>query len=221
MAFSEQGVTGRAVKSGKVTLQLVNPREFAINDYGTVDDRPYGGGPGMVMRVEPMVSSIRHLQQLATQQLALSKPVHRVLLSPQGQPLTQQVLARLAQLPALILVAGRYEGIDERVTELAIDEEISVGDYVVSGGELPAMLVMDGITRLLENVLGHQDSAKQDSFVEAGLLDHPHYSRPVSFEGLTVPPVLLSGNHQAITDWRAEQALLRTKQRRPDLLPKR
>jgi tRNA (guanine37-N1)-methyltransferase len=211
-AFTEYGVTGRAVKNHKLQVVFSNPRDFAINSYGTVDDRPYGGGPGMVMRVEPMVQAIEHLQQQALPAVA-----HRILLSPQGARLTQHKLFELAKRPAMIVVAGRYEGIDERVTQLAIDEEISVGDYVVSGGELPAMVLMDGVTRLLPEVLGHQQSAHQDSFVDPGLLDHPHYSRPVEYAGLSVPDVLLSGDHQAIADWRAQQARLRSQTRRPDL----
>lgn len=211
-AFSEYGVTGLAVKNQKLQLAFANPRNFAINAYGTVDDRPYGGGPGMVMRVEPMVDAITHLQQQA-----LPKVAHRILLSPQGQPLTQARALKLAQMSAIIVVAGRYEGIDERVTQLVIDEEISVGDYVVSGGELPAMVLMDCVTRLLPDVLGNVESVLQDSFAQPSLLDHPHYSRPLNYQGLSVPAVLLSGDHQAIAAWRLQQAELRSALRRPDL----
>ncbi len=211
-AFTEYGITGRAVKSQKLQIVFANPRDFAANEYGAVDDRPYGGGPGMVMRVEPMVQAIAQLQQQALPSMA-----HRILLSPQGQPLTQAKVLMLAHCPAIILVAGRYEGIDERVTELAIDEEISAGDYVVSGGELPAMLLMDSITRLLPGVLGHDQSALCDSFAVPSLLDHPQYSRPTNYAGLSVPDVLLSGDHQAIANWRANQAKTRSQLRRPDL----
>ncbi len=211
-AFTEYGITGRAVKSQKLQIVFANPRDFAVNEYGTVDDRPYGGGPGMVMRVEPMVQAIAQLQQQA-----LPSKAHRILLSPQGQPLTQAKVLMLVHCPAIIVVAGRYEGIDERVTELAIDEEISVGDYVVSGGELPAMLLMDSVTRLLPDVLGHEQSALCDSFTVPSLLDYPQYSRPTNYAGLSVPDVLLSGDHQAIANWRANQAKTRSQLRRPDL----
>ena len=210
-AFSDYGVTGQAVKSQKLKLAFANPRDFAINAYGTVDDRPYGGGPGMVMRVEPMVDAITHLQQQALPNVA-----YRILLSPQGRPLTQALAQQLAQKPAIIVVAGRYEGIDERVSHLVIDEEVSVGDYVVSGGELPAMVLMDCITRLLPEVLGNEQSVLQDSFAQSRLLDHPHYSRPSTYQGLSVPPVLMSGDHQAIAAWRLQQAKLRSQSRRPD-----
>jgi tRNA (guanine37-N1)-methyltransferase len=211
-AFTDYGVTGIAVRSQKLALAFANPRDFAINAYGSVDDRPYGGGPGMVMRVEPMVDAVMHLQQLASPNVA-----HRILLSPQGRLLTQGRALELAKLTSIILVAGRYEGIDERVTKLVIDEEISVGDYVVSGGELPAMMLMDCIARLLPDVLGNKESVLQDSFAQPGLLDHPHYSRPLNYQGLSVPAVLLSGDHQAIAAWRLQQAQLRSQLRRPDL----
>jgi tRNA (guanine37-N1)-methyltransferase len=207
----ELGVTGRAVTSGQVRLETVDPRDFAQDRHRTVDDRPYGGGPGMVMAVEPLRSAIREARSNAGAETRVS------LLSPQGRPLNQAAVRELAQRQELILVCGRYEGIDERLIELEVDEEWSIGDYVLSGGELAAAVVIDAVTRLLPGVLGDEDSATQDSFMD-GLLDCQHYTRPEEIDGLTVPPVLLSGDHGAIERWRRKQALGRTWLRRPDLL---
>jgi tRNA (guanine37-N1)-methyltransferase len=205
------GVTGRAIRSGQVRLETVNPRDFAADRHRTVDDRPYGGGPGMVMAVEPLRSAIRAARKAASGANRVS------LLSPQGRPLDQAVVRQLAARPELILVCGRYEGIDERLIELEIDEEWSLGDYVLSGGELAAAVVIDAVTRLLPGVLGDEQSAEQDSFT-GGLLDCPHYTRPENVDGLTVPPVLMSGDHGAIERWRRKQSLGRTWLRRPELL---
>ena len=205
-----EGVVGRATTRGLMQLNCINPREFATDTHRTVDDRPYGGGPGMVLRPDCLVSAIRQAKSQAV------KP-RTIYLSPQGQPLTQSKLRELGNLSDLILVCGRYEGIDERVIDLEVDEELSLGDYVLSGGELAAMVVIDGVTRLLPEVLGHQESAEEDSFTN-GILDHPHYTRPESFEGLEVPEVLLSGNHQRIRRWRRQQALGRTNVRRSELV---
>ncbi|HET6593419.1 MAG TPA: tRNA (guanosine(37)-N1)-methyltransferase TrmD [Xanthomonadales bacterium] len=205
------GVTGRAIGSGQVQLELLNPRDYARDRHRTVDDRPYGGGPGMVMAVEPLRSTIRAARERAGGQAQVS------LLSPQGRRLDQAVVQELARRQQLILVCGRYEGIDERLIELEIDEEWSLGDYVLSGGELAAAVVIEAVTRLLPGVLGDEQSAAQDSFTE-GLLDCQHYTRPEEVEGLAVPAVLLSGDHGAIERWRRQQALGRTWLRRPDLL---
>jgi tRNA (guanine37-N1)-methyltransferase len=207
------GVTGRAISTGQVQLELLNPRDYARDRHRSVDDRPYGGGPGMVMAVEPLRSTIQAARERAGEQALVS------LLSPQGRRLEQAAVRELAQRQELILVCGRYEGIDERLIELEIDEEWSLGDYVLSGGELAAAVVIDAITRLLPGVLGDEQSAAQDSFTD-GLLDCQHYTRPEEIEGLAVPPVLLSGDHGAIERWRREQALGRTWLRRPDLLDK-
>jgi tRNA (guanine37-N1)-methyltransferase len=204
------GVTGRGIGSGKVALELLNPREYATDRHRTVDDRPYGGGPGMVMAVEPLRSTIRAAKKRA----GLAKAS---LLSPQGRPLDQDAVRELAQREELILVCGRYEGIDERLIELEIDEEWSLGDYVLSGGELAAAVLIDAVIRLLPGVLGDEQSAQQDSFMD-GLLDCQHYTRPEEIEGLAVPPVLLSGDHGAIERWRRKQSLGRTWLRRPELL---
>ena len=204
------GVTGRGISSGKVALELLNPREFATDRHRTVDNRPYGGGPGMVMAVEPLRSTIRAAKERA----GLAKAS---LLSPQGRPLDQDAMRKLAQREELILVCGRYEGIDERLIELEINEEWSIGDYVLSGGELAAAVLIDAVTRLLPGVLGDEQSAQQDSFMD-GLLDCQHYTRPEEIEGLAVPPVLLSGDHGAIERWRKKQSLGRTWLRRPELL---
>jgi len=213
--FTDFGVTGRAADKGILDLTTWNPRDYTTDRHNTVDDRPYGGGPGMVMMFEPLQAAIHAAK-------AQSSAKTRVIyLSPQGRKLDQGGLDELAKLNDLILVCGRYEGIDERLIAQEVDEEWSIGDYVLSGGELAAMVVIDGITRLLPDVLGHSESAKQDSFVD-GLLDHPQYTRPVALEkGQNVPDVLLSGDHQAIENWRNKQALGRTWLRRPDLLKKR
>lgn len=207
----ELGVTGRAIDAGQVRLETLNPRDYARDRHRTVDDRPYGGGPGMVMAVEPLRSAIRDARAVAGAEAKVS------LLSPQGQPLKQGAVRRLARREDLILVCGRYEGIDERLIEREIDEEWSIGDYVLSGGELAAAVLIDAVTRLLPGVLGDEQSAEQDSFMD-GLLDCQHYTRPEEIDGLTVPPVLLSGDHGAIERWRRKQALGRTWLRRPELL---
>ncbi|MDX9873485.1 MAG: tRNA (guanosine(37)-N1)-methyltransferase TrmD [Spongiibacteraceae bacterium] len=209
-AVSEYGVSGRAVERGQITLSLWNPRDYTHDRHRTVDDRPFGGGPGMVMKIEPLRDAI--------QAARAALPQARVgYLSPQGRRLDQRGVEELAQRPELILVAGRYEGIDERLIETEIDEEWSIGDYVLSGGELAAMVMIDAVTRLLPGVLGHEQSAVEDSFA-AGLLDCPHYTRPEVYAGRAVPEVLRSGNHERIRRWRLKQSLGRTWLRRPDLL---
>jgi tRNA (guanine37-N1)-methyltransferase len=210
-AMTGLGVTGRAISNGVVELRTWNPRDYASDRHNSVDDRPYGGGPGMVMTVEPTRSAIRAARACSGQPCRVS------MLSPQGQRLDQAALLELASRDRLVLLCGRYEGIDERLVETDVDEEWSIGDYVLSGGELAAAVIVDAVTRLLPEVLGDEDSAGQDSFME-GLLDHPHYSRPELVDGLGVPPVLLSGDHGAIARWRKKQAIGRTWQRRPDLL---
>jgi tRNA (guanine37-N1)-methyltransferase len=207
------GVLGRALERGVLEVQTVNPRQYATDVHRTVDDRPYGGGPGMVMKVEPLRAAILDAKRAA--------PASRVAyLSPQGRRFDQRAAAELAGRAGIILVAGRYEGIDERIIARHVDEEWSIGDYVLSGGELAAMVLMDVVLRLLPGVLGHEDSAAQDSYM-AGLLDCPHYTRPEEIDGLQVPAVLLSGNHEEIRRWRLKQALGRTWERRPDLLAQR
>jgi tRNA (guanine37-N1)-methyltransferase len=208
------GVTGRALELGLAALETWNPRDYTHDRHRTVDDRPYGGGPGMVMKVEPLRDAIRHARA------ASSSPPLVVYLSPQGRKLNQDVVRRFAELPRLLLVAGRYEGIDERLIEAEIDEEWSIGDYVLSGGELAALVIFDAVTRLLPGVLGHEESAAQDSHM-AGLLDCPHYTRPDEIDGRKVPDILQSGNHEAIRRWRLKQSLGRTWARRPDLLASR
>lgn len=205
------GVTGRGLEQGLVRLETWNPRDYTHDRHRTVDDRPYGGGPGMVMKVEPLRDAIRAAR--AADQTGA--PV--IYLSPQGRLLDQQRLRSFAVLPRLILVCGRYEGVDERLVQTEIDEEWSIGDYVLSGGELPALVVIDGVSRLLPGVLGHDESAAQDSHMH-GLLDCPHYTRPEEIDGLRVPEVLLGGNHAAIRRWRLKEALGRTWLRRPELL---
>lgn len=204
------GVTGRAVQRGVVALGLWNPRDYTSDRHRSVDDRPYGGGPGMVMMVQPLRDAIRAAR--------VAGPDSKVIyLSPQGRRLDQSAVVEMAKRSGMILVAGRYEGIDQRLIDTEIDEEWSIGDYVLSGGELAAMVVIDAVTRLLPGVLGHDQSAEQDSFA-AGLLDHPHYTRPEEIDGMQVPAVLLGGDHAAIARWRLKQALGRTWLQRPDLL---
>ena len=214
-ALTQDGITGRAIERGLLQLAVTNPRDFTADRHQTVDDRPYGGGPGMVMMLPPLRDAITATREA---QQNLGRGESKVIyMSPQGRRLDQRLATELSQVPNLILVAGRYEGIDERLIESQIDEEISIGDYVLSGGELAAMVVIDAVTRLLPDALGHQDSAQQDSFVD-GLLDYPHYTRPEKVDEMTVPEVLRSGNHQLIARWRQQQALGRTWLRRPDLL---
>jgi tRNA (guanine37-N1)-methyltransferase len=212
-AVIDCGITSRAVDSGLLQLECWNPRDFTTDRHHTVDDRPYGGGPGMVMKIEPTRAAIR----AARSELGSAKVIY---LSPQGRMLDQRGAEELAAVEQLILVAGRYEGIDERLLETEIDEEWSIGDYVLSGGELAAMVLIDAVTRLLPGALGDAQSAQQDSFSD-GLLDCPHYTRPEDYEGRLVPEVLLGGNHAAIRRWRLQQSLGRTWLRRPDLLQTR
>ena len=217
-AVTGSGVTGRARERKLYELITWNPRDFARNAYRTIDDRPYGGGPGMVMMAEPLEMAIGAAAQRQKSN-GIKKP--RVLhLTPQGRLLDHALVTELAKEQGLVMLAGRYEGVDERLVKRAIDDEISIGDYVLSGGELAAMVVIDCVVRQLPGALGDAESADQDSFAN-GLLDHPHYTRPEAHEGEAVPAVLLSGNHADIARWRLKQALGRTWQRRPDLLAKR
>ena len=204
------GVVGRAAEQGLLELHCWNPRDYALDRHRTVDDRPYGGGPGMLMKVQPLQDTIQAVR-------AQNAQARLMYLSPQGSLLTQRKLASQVALGSVILLCGRYEGIDERLIEQEVDEEWSLGDYVISGGELAAMVCIDAMTRLIPGALGHDDSAQQDSFSE-GLLDYPHYTRPEDYRGARVPQVLMSGNHRDIDTWREKQALGRTWQRRPDLL---
>ena len=217
-AISAQGVTSRALEKQIYQLTLWNPRDFTMDNYKTVDDRPYGGGPGMVMLVEPLEKAINAAKQ--RQREAGVKAPRVIHLSPQGKPLTHARVVSLAAEPGLILLASRYEGVDERLLRRVVDEEISIGDYVLSGGELPAMVLIDAIVRQLPGTLGDADSAAEDSFVD-GLLDCPHYTRPEVYDGERVPDVLMSGNHAHIKRWRLKQSLGRTREKRPDLLAAR
>ena len=210
-AVTGYGITGRAVKNGLLTVRVWNPRDFTEDKYRTVDDRPYGGGPGMVMMAEPLARAIAAARR---EQASGAKVIY---LSPQGRRLDHAGVLELSRRAGMILLAGRYEGIDERLLETEADEEWSIGDYVLSGGELAAMAVIDAVTRQLPGALGDEDSAQQDSFV-AGLLDCGHYTRPETYAGRRVPEVLLSGDHEKIRRWRLKQALGRTWLRRPDLL---
>jgi len=210
-AVTDYGVTARACERGLLALVAWNPRDDAYDPRRTVDDRPYGGGPGMVMKVQPLRDALARVRRQAGSR---GKVIH---LSPQGRLLTQTAVGELAGAPHLILVTGRYEGIDERFVESQVDEEWSIGDYVLSGGELAAMVLIDAVTRLLPGALGDAESARQDSFM-GGLLDCPHYTRPEEIDGLRAPAVLLSGDHGAIARWRLREALGRTWRRRPDLL---
>ena len=213
-AITDYGISRRAVENGLLALEVWNPREFTEDKHRTVDDKPYGGGPGMLMKVQPLKDAINAAKNKAQARC----PV--IYLSPQGKPLEQADLASLAMLPEVILVAGRYEGIDERLMKSAIDMEVSIGDFVVSGGELPAMLLIDGVTRLLAGAVGDAESVEQDSFSN-GLLDYPQYTRPETDDGLTVPEVLMSGDHGQIARWRKMQSLGRTYEKRPDLITDR
>ena len=212
-ALTGSGITGRAYKHGKWQFTAINPRQYADNPLGYIDDRPFGGGPGMIMMAPPLQSAINAAKKTCPQ----GKLIY---MSPQGKPLTHAQVANLANEPALIVLCGRYEGIDERILSGNNITEISIGDFVVSGGELPAMMLMDAVIRLLPCILGDERSAVEDSFVN-GLLDCPHYTRPVEFGQQTVPDVLRSGNHALIAQWRLTQSLKRTLTRRPDLLVNR
>ncbi len=217
-AVTQVGVTGRAATRGLIELHCWNPRDFTEDVHRTVDDRPYGGGPGMVMKADSLLKTIRAAREAS---LAVNKMAKVIYLSPQGKQLDQAAVRKMSANTdaeqGLILLCGRYEGIDERIIELEVDEEWSIGDYVLSGGELGAMVIIDAITRLLPDVLGHKDSAEQDSFT-GNLLDCEHFTRPEVVEGLQIPAVLKSGDHKAIAKWRRKQAIGRTFQRRPDLL---
>lgn len=216
-ALTGSGVTQRARERGLYGLVTWNPRDFSSNAYRSVDDRPYGGGPGMVMMAEPLAKAVR-----AARQRQASCGLHRIrtiYLSPQGRPLTQRIVEELGGFEGLVLLAGRYEGVDERLLDDEVQDEISIGDYVLSGGELPAMVLMDALIRRIPGALNDAESVQQESF-SAGLLDCPQYTRPEVFEGESVPSVLLSGHHAAIERWRMKQALGRTWRRRPDLLSK-
>jgi tRNA (guanine37-N1)-methyltransferase len=207
------GVVGRALERGLVTVGVDNPRRLATDVHGTVDDRPYGGGPGMVLKVEPLATVVEE----AARRLPAGSP--RIYLSAQGRRFDQAAARRLAAGPGFLLLAGRYEGVDERLLDEVIDEELSIGDYVLTGGELAALVVIDSVVRLVPGVLGAAESAEQESFGTAtGLLDWPHYTRPDEWRGRPVPGVLQGGNHAAIRRWRLKQALGRTAERRPDLL---
>jgi len=209
-SVTEYGVLRRAAERDLMTLRTWNPRNYTKDVHRTVDDRPYGGGPGMVMMIEPLRQAIRDAK-------AANPKAKVIYMSPQGRVMDQDAVREFAERDGLILVAGRYEGVDERLIEMEVDEEWSIGDYVLSGGELAAMVVVDSVTRLLPGVLGDEDSAQQDSFM-GGLLDCPHYTRPEDYQGQKVPPVLLGGNHREIAKWRRKQSLVRTFQNRPDLL---
>ena len=212
-AITKHGITSRALEKKIYSLHVINPREFTTDNHKTVDDRPYGGGPGMVMLAEPLAQAIK----AAKASNVAAKVIH---LSPRGTPLTHEKVMQLSQQQGLILLASRYEGVDERLLDTLVDEEISIGDYVLSGGELPAMALIDALVRQLPGALGDADSAIEDSFVN-GLLDCPHYTRPEEYEGKCVPKVLLSGNHAKIREWRLKQSLLLTRAKRPDLLAAR
>ena len=217
-AITKHGITSRALEKKLYVLNVINPREFTADNHKTVDDRPYGGGPGMVMLVEPLAKAISAAKALNNN----AKVIH---LSPRGTPLTHEKVMQLSKASGLILLASRYEGVDERLLDALVDEEISIGDYVLSGGELPAMALIDALVRQLPGALGDADSAIEDSFVN-GLLDCPHYTRPEvlyleDMDGKVVPEVLLSGNHAKIREWRLKQSLLLTRAKRPDLLAAR
>ena len=212
-AVSGHGITGRAVKKGLLSLRVWNPRDYTEDRHRSVDDRPYGGGPGMVMMIEPLARAIHAARDA---QVKTAKVIH---LSPQGQRLDHAAVLELSKREGMILLAGRYEGVDERLLQMEVDEEWSIGDYVLSGGELAAMVLIDAITRQLPGALGDEDSAQQDSFVD-GLLDCEHYTRPEEYAGRKVPEALLSGDHERIRRWRLKRSLGRTWLRRPDLLEK-
>ncbi|HZW19800.1 tRNA (guanosine(37)-N1)-methyltransferase TrmD [Noviherbaspirillum sp.] len=216
-AITQSGITRRAFEQKKCSLSLWNPRDFTTDNYRTIDDRPYGGGPGMVMMAKPLEAAIGAAK---ARQSGQGLPQPRVVyLSPQGRQLTHQRVMQLTAEPGLVLLCGRYEAVDQRLLDRCVDEEISLGDFVLSGGELPAMALMDAVIRQLPGVLNDDVSAVEDSFVN-GLLDCPHYTRPEVYEGVAVPPVLLGGHHAEIEKWRREQALLATARKRPDLVAK-
>ncbi len=202
------GMTGRAIGRGVVEMHYTDPRTFTKDKHQTVDDTPYGGGSGMVMRIEPLVSSLQAVEKVRGRG-------HRILLTPTGAPLSQATVRRLASLPHLVLVCGRYEGVDDRISHY-VDEEISIGDFILSGGELGALIIIDAVARLCPGVLHNHLSIEEESF-EQGLLEYPQYTRPATYEGAAVPEVLLSGDHEKVRVWRRQQSLIRTRARRPDL----
>lgn len=212
-SVTEYGVVGRAVKAGLIKISCINPRNFTEDRHRTVDDRPYGGGPGMLMKVEPLERSILSIKEK-------HEDAKVIYLSPQGRTLNHQLVKELTKESHLVLLSGRYEGVDQRLIDQQVDIEISIGDFVLSGGELAAMTVIDSVTRMLPSALGHNDSAEEDSF-EDGLLDHPHYTRPELYNDVNVPSILLGGDHQAIKTWRLKQRLGNTWLKRPDLLEKK
>jgi tRNA (guanine37-N1)-methyltransferase len=209
----DASILKRAQASGAIKVRVSNIRDFTTDKHHVTDDSPYGGGPGMVMKPEPIGAAMSEIEARYPDQ----KPL-RVYLSPQGDVWNQRLAEEFSHEQVIILLCGHYEGIDERARELYIDREVSIGDYVLTGGELPAMVMLDSIARLVPGVVGNQESVQQDSFTADGLLDHPHYTRPEEFEGLRVPEVLLSGHHKKITEWRRLQAIERTLKRRPDLI---
>lgn len=210
----QTGITGRAIRKKLLEIDIFNPRDYTLNKHQTVDDHPFGGGPGMVMAAAPLLAAIKKAKAHA------KKAPKVIYLSPQGRTFNQQAASRLYREEALILIAGRYEGIDERVIEQEVDEEWSIGDYILTGGELPAMVMVDTISRLIPHVLGDYESVVQDS-ITSGLLKHPQYTRPEKLLDTQVPKILLSGNHQAIRAWRLKQSLGRTWLKRPDLIAKK
>lgn len=216
-AITQHGITSRALQQNIYDVQFWNPRDFTTDNHRTVDDRPFGGGPGMVMLIEPLEKAIDAAKAAQAEKNSESWVIH---LSPAGKPLTHQKVMQLSKKQGLVLLASRYEGVDQRLINAQVDEELSIGDYVLSGGELPAMALMDAIVRQLPGSLGDSDSAIEDSFVD-GLLDCPHYTRPEDYKGVKVPEVLLSGNHAKIKQWRLKAALQRTRDNRPDLLAAR
>lgn len=218
-AVTRYGITGRAVTNGLLDVHCINPRQFTSDRHQTVDNRPYGGGPGMVMLAEPLSKATAAARDHLKERGAHADEIKVIYLSPQGRKLDHEGVAELSALKNVVLIAGRYEGVDERFVRSEVDAEWSVGDYVLSGGELPAMVMIDALTRMIPGALGDADSAVQDSFVK-GLLDCPHYTRPEEYQGQKVPSVLLSGDHKRIERWRLQQSLGRTWERRPDLLEK-
>ncbi|MCL4132369.1 UNVERIFIED_CONTAM: hypothetical protein GTU68_053360 [Idotea baltica] len=213
-AVTKVGITSRAAHKGLIDLHYWNPRSYTSDRHQTIDDRPFGGGPGMVMKIKPLEDALFAAKKMTEVNAKV------IYLSPQGKTVNQSIISRLSESSSLILIAGRYEGIDERFIETHVDEELSIGDYVLSGGELPAMVLIDSITRILPGALGHVESAQKDSFID-DLLDCPHYTRPEIYAGKRVPGVLLSGNHEHIRLWRLQQSLIRTQKRRADLLDSR
>ncbi len=216
-AITKYGITSRALQQNIYDVQYWNPRDFTTDNHKTVDDRPYGGGPGMVMLAVPLEQAISSAKVSQAEKSIESWVIH---LSPAGKPLTHEKVMQLSKKQGLVLLASRYEGVDQRLIDAQVDEEISIGDYVLSGGELPTMALMDAIVRLLPGSLGDSDSAVEDSFVD-GLLDCPHYTRPEEYKGVKVPEILLSGNHAKIKQWRLKMSLKRTRDQRPDLLAAR